>query len=137
MFDCWYQHSVTIADSLFRSILDRKQTSIAIKLATRDCAFRSHIVLTESFALMRSQTLQMEFIKRKVLPSLKLLFLFACCRIMSQEFPSDITIQVGEATFNLHKVNNTPTSTYESQRFHIIVFHACSWDHRQYRKLGF
>ena len=28
-----------------------------------------------------------------------------CCRILSQEFPSDITIQVGEATFNLHKVN--------------------------------
>jgi len=24
--------------------------------------------------------------------------------ILSQEFPSDITIQVGEATFNLHKV---------------------------------
>jgi len=27
-----------------------------------------------------------------------------CCRILSQEFPSDITIQVGEATFNLHKL---------------------------------
>jgi len=33
------------------------------------------------------------------------LVLVHCCRILSQEFPSDITIQVGEATFNLHKVN--------------------------------
>lgn len=27
------------------------------------------------------------------------------CRILSQEYTSDITIQVGEAIFNLHKVN--------------------------------
>lgn len=35
---------------------------------------------------------------------MKLFVPLHCCRVLSQEYPSDITIQVGEATFNLHKL---------------------------------